>query len=65
MQPPRNQDANRLVSRVRGSVSRYTGSYEVQVHVGRTFGPGYATAPVAVDVPQALWAMSFAVVLLH
>jgi hypothetical protein len=35
----------------RGSVSRYTGSYEVEVYVGPIWGPGYATAPVIVDVP--------------
>jgi hypothetical protein len=38
-------------STFRGSVSRYTGSYEVQVFVGPIWGPGYATAPVTVDVP--------------
>jgi hypothetical protein len=38
-------------STFRGSVSRYTGSYEVQVYVGPIWGPGYATAPVTVDVP--------------
>ncbi|MFL6005785.1 MAG: hypothetical protein ACJ744_06025 [Gaiellaceae bacterium] len=34
-----------------GSVDRYTGRYEVQVYVGSIGGPGYATAPVTVDVP--------------
>jgi DNA/RNA endonuclease YhcR with UshA esterase domain len=34
---------------VPGSVSRYTGSYEV--YVEPIWGPGYATAPVAVDLP--------------
>jgi len=38
-------------STFRGSVSRYTGSYEVQVYVGAVWGLGYATAPVTVDVP--------------
>jgi hypothetical protein len=38
-------------STFRGSVSRYTGSYEVQVYVGPIWAPGYATAPVTVDVP--------------
>jgi hypothetical protein len=34
-----------------GSVTRYTGSYELQVYVGPIFGLGYATAPALVDVP--------------
>jgi len=38
-------------STFRGSVSRYTGSYEVQVYVGPIWGPGYATPPVTVNVP--------------
>jgi hypothetical protein len=38
-------------STFRGSVSRYTGSYEVQVYVGPIWGPGYATPPATVDVP--------------
>ena len=33
-----------------GSADRYTGHYELQVYVGPIFGPGYGSAPVAVDV---------------
>jgi hypothetical protein len=35
----------------RGTATRYTGEYELQVYVGPIWGSGYASAPATVDVP--------------